>query len=461
MTAVGASWSLPAARTLAGISRRNITPPLDIYARIWGLSKHDTASAVHSPLTLTSVVFSPDDADPYVLIALDLGWWQRHEDEWTVRSELLSSMALDPSRVLLNLSHTHAGPSICSEDSTAPGGEFIGPYLKTVAAAAVGATNEAVARLTDATVDWAWGRCGVAASRDLRYEHRQIVGFNPHTPADDTLLVGRIMSADGALLATLVNYACHPTTLGWSNTSLSPDFVGALRSTVESAVGGHCIFLQGASGELAPREQYTSDTAVADKHGRALGYAALSALETLLPPRTKLTFERVIESGAPLALWSKTARSPSTTNGAIHLKVPVEVRAEEPLRSERPENIPPRAAQERTRRASRLSRDYGEDVRHHPVWVWRLGDTAFVAHPGEAYSQLQSELRRRHPRVAVVVMNVTNGPGFVYLPPADQYSEDTYAVRQTRLAAGSLERVIDAADEALSHLFAGGIDDGS
>ena len=77
------------------------------------------------------------------------------------------------------------------------------------------------------------------------------------------------------MLGTLVNYACHPTTLAWENTLISPDYVGAMREVVEQHTGAPCLFLQGASGDLGPREGFVGDTAVADRNGRQLGFAAL------------------------------------------------------------------------------------------------------------------------------------------------------------------------------------------
>ena len=68
-----------------------------------------------------------------------------------------------------------------------------------------------------------------------------------------------------------------------------------------------------------------------------------------------------------------------------------------------------------------------------PVWLWRVGEALFVAHPNEAYSALQIVLRREFPHYAVVVMNVTNGH-FGYLPPADFYEKDIYPVWQTPFA---------------------------
>src|SRR4029078_824309 len=90
--------------------------------------------------------------------------------------------------------------------------------------------------------------------------------------ADDTLLVARATDDGGRVLATLVNYACHPTTLAWDNKLLSPDFVGAMREILEHAFAAPALFLQGAEGEISPREQYTGDTAVGDRQGRILGH---------------------------------------------------------------------------------------------------------------------------------------------------------------------------------------------
>src|SRR5205823_1797506 len=120
---------------------------------------------------------------------------------------------------------------------------------------------------------------------------QSVCGFNPGGPADDTILVARVTAERGALLGTLVNYACHPTTLAWENTQISPDYPGALREVVENATGAPCVFLQGASGDLGPREGFVADPAVADRNGRQLGYAALAALEALPPAGTRFRFK--------------------------------------------------------------------------------------------------------------------------------------------------------------------------
>src|SRR5262249_37350037 len=87
------------------------------------------------------------------------------------------------------------------------------------------------------------------------------------------------------------------------NQLISPDFPGAMREVVEAAIPAACIFLQGASGDLGPREGFSGDAALADRNGRQLGYAALSALEALPPAGTRFASAWPAVTGAPLEVW--------------------------------------------------------------------------------------------------------------------------------------------------------------
>jgi hypothetical protein len=450
-------------RGLAGVARRDITPPIGIRNRNWGPSTFDTADGVHRPLTLTALALQAQDGEPVLLMAVDATWWRRVADHAALRDAVLDALGLGEAQLLLSLSHTHAGAVLCADDRDLDGGELIGGYLETLRDAAIDAGHAALAALAPATVEWGIGHCDVAANRDLDLDGRALVGFNPARPADGTLLTGRACAADGAVVATIVNYACHPTTLGWANRKLSPDYVGALRDTVETATGAPCLFLQGASGELAPREQYSGDTGLADRHGAAIGHAAVATLLTMAPPATALQLTGVVESGAALAVWeagpvelSQTLRATVTEVDLPLRPLPTLAELESELESQW-DGIDPRSRDERLRRARQLRDDYLDlDNRPasvgHRVWTVRIGDAIVVAHPGEAYSAFQTELRRRWPRQAVVVANLTNGPGFVYLPNAQAYQRNAYQAWQTPLAEGALEALIDAASHAIAEL---------
>src|SRR5262249_36054896 len=144
----------PAFTGLIGVAREDITPPVAIFSRNWGAAAHDVAESVHRPFTATvlSIRSTPQDP-PLLLAALDLGWWRTKDDEEFVRIPLVREVAHDPSRVILNLSHTHAGPSTCRDDRTKPGGEYIEAYLTKVRDALLAAAQKAIAGEVPATLE--------------------------------------------------------------------------------------------------------------------------------------------------------------------------------------------------------------------------------------------------------------------------------------------------------------------
>ena len=50
----------------------------------------------------------------------------------------------------------------------------------------------------------------------------------------------------------MLNYACHPVSLGSRCTDISADFPGTARRLVEEQTGAMCLFLQGAAGNINP-----------------------------------------------------------------------------------------------------------------------------------------------------------------------------------------------------------------
>jgi hypothetical protein len=441
---------------LIGVSRRDITPDLGVRARCWGPARHDLPAGVHRPLTLTALALADGDGKPLLLISADLPFFRRGEDEWRIRGRILADLDLSAERVIFHLEHTHSGPSLSTDEVDRPGGDRVAGYLDSVATAAVSAGRQAIGESAPGVMEWAVGSCSLATNRDFWEEGRSLVGYNPAVGADDTLLVGRVTNAKGGALATIVNYACHPTTLAWQNRLLSPDYIGAAREVVEAATAGcPCLFLQGASGELAPREQYVGDTEVADRHGRHLGYAVLSTLSGMLGPSTRLVRAGTVESGAPLAMWEPTAtRHPARLSAVARtLELPIQKLASLDELAQRWSGIDPLSLEERLTRARSIRASYGDATElSYPLWVWMTGDCFFVAHPGEAYSFLQRELRRIYGTSRVVVLNLCNGPGFFYLPTEDAFDAGAYSSWQTLVDRGALEALTAEASSAIDSL---------
>jgi len=453
---------------LMGVSRRDTTPPAGIYARMWGASTHDLAEGVHRPLCTTVLALQATPGDPLrLLVGIDLallGDLGGLADSERVLAPVRDALGLTEGQLLVNCSHTHSSPWAATSRSHMPGGELIGPYLDQMGQAVLEAGLEAVANLGPATLTWATGSCDLARNRDLTDPEagsdRVVCGYNPLEPADDTLVVGRVTrDSDGGVIATIVNYACHPTTLAWDNKLISPDYIGAMRELVEHHTGGAlCLFLHGASGELGPAHQYVGDPAVADQHGRRLGFSALATLEGMLPPGQALGYQGVTESGAPLAVWLPTPFSPSRVLSGDAISVPLplkpmptvaELEAQSAATDDRP-------MKERLfRKIQIVSSLGGGDSHPFPAWVWRVGQSLLVAHPNEAYSCFQEDLRSAFPDCTVVVMNTSGAAEVGYLYPPELDALNIYQVWQTPFSAEALPTLTEHCVAEGRRLFAG------
>jgi hypothetical protein len=451
--------TFPTTHCTFGVARRDVTPPVGIYARSWGAATHETAEGVHRPLTATAAVFAPNDGDgpELTLVALDIGWLQYAPDELGLRASIRERTGLDDEQLLVSMSHTHAGANANSQLDDRPGVELIQPYLDGLAEHIVDSILEARAGRAEAFVTYGYGRCGLAANRDFWDEDakRYACGYNPGAPADDTVLVARVTGSDGAILATLFNYACHPTTLAWENHLLSPDYIGAAREVLERAFGAPALFFHGASAELAPRDDYVGDAAVADRNGRQLGHAAAAAVEALPPPGTRFVYTGIVASGANLGTWEYRPcdEEQLAESGRLAAQLTaVELRRkDEPAIVESLTDAKPEAVQEREKSLRRafLEQALGDGPTHRmPLWAWRLGEALLIALPNEVYSEFQVELRRRFEGVPVFVLTTTNG-GVGYLCPRESYGSGLYQEQQSPYAAGCLEDAIDASADAL------------
>ena len=126
----------------------------------------------------------------------------------------------------------------------------------------------------------------------------------------------------------------------------------------------------------------------------------------------KKEYAGAVESGAPLATWSRVERRPSTDLSARQVEIELPLKPW-PSVAELDRQIADsggRALAERLVRKRRIRRDIGDGTTAKvPVWLWRVGDAILLGQPNEAYSALQSVLRGRFPHVPIAVMNLVNG----------------------------------------------------
>jgi hypothetical protein len=237
----------------AGAARVEITPPVG--HPLWGYAaRHDQPStAVHDPLFARAVVLATGKIR-LAIVSLDLG---RPPTRGTIKA--IRQRVQDGSRVeqlFLVASHTHHGPVL--ELDNWPKDDK--PYTRQLEDQIVQAISAAAkdlrpARLGFATVE-------VELNRNRQSKRKELA------PRDKDFIVVRLDGADGRPIAHLVNFAAHPTLTDAKSHAISADYPGALARLVEKELGGLCLFLQGAEGDLSAAPKVPSS---AEQFGEELG----------------------------------------------------------------------------------------------------------------------------------------------------------------------------------------------
>ncbi len=461
----------PHALLCFGIARRDVTPPVGIFHRFWGAATHDVASGVHRPIRCMATAFGQHEdkrALALVLVTIDLCLLRPDDMEWLRKTVMQRADLSSDCPLVFSYGHTHAGGHVCQHRADQPGGELIGPYLDVLAEQTAETIREAIDGMTPARATFASTTCAMGAHRDFQdpADGRYVCGYNPDQPMELPVQVVRFRADDGTELGAIVTYPCHPTTLAWENTLISPDYPGALRETVESESGAACQFLLAPCGDIGPRHGFVGAPRVADDNGRQVGHAAMAAWHSLTGVEGDFVYQGAVLSGATLGEWRFRGWGARDNSTLVHQRFTVDLPYRTDLRqpdvvhseivdwesqSQEPAEGQPgragvaRAMAERCRREwERLSPLPPGDVYPLRVDLVRLGDAHLVLLEGEPYYQLMPDLQAAFPAATILVGVLSEGSRCSYLPTKESYELPLYQVDVSLLASGCLERLRDA-----------------
>jgi len=230
-----------------GVGKTEITPQEPM--PLWGYSSRtDPFAAVYDPLYCRTIVFD-DGKTKAAIVSLDLG--RTPPGHWvdTLRTRARDVFGID--QLLLAATHTHAAPNMGSNHAPIP-------WIESVAAQIYRSFE-----IAEANMQAAHFKVGQGAV-DITYDRRVVNDDGSVTmlwqnhqrertkPVDQRIKVLQINNRTEQPIATLVHYACHPVICGNKNMGVTADIPGAICSYVGKHIGGECLFLQGACGEINP-----------------------------------------------------------------------------------------------------------------------------------------------------------------------------------------------------------------
>ncbi len=257
----------------AGFARVRITPeeplPLAGYA-----ARSKPFEGVAGDLFVKAMALEDRNGRKGLLVTADhIGWLS--EIAAPMADLLVQKTGLPREAILLNASHTHAGPRLTltpgsrsgvSEKDALKCVEYTKALLEKTAEAAV----KALAAMEPAKLSWGKGAAGFVVNRRERTERGIMLGVNREGPVDRSVPVLRIDGADGRPRGLVFGAACHNTTLTSQNLQISGDYAGIAQAWIESQQKGiESMFVMGCGGDANPNPRGSLE--LARSHGEGLG----------------------------------------------------------------------------------------------------------------------------------------------------------------------------------------------
>ncbi len=250
---------------LAGAAEVVITPPVGTHLDGYG-ARETGSTGVHDDLHARALVID-DGVTQAALVSCDLIGVDRR---LVARARELAAHAtgIPAEHMLIAATHTHAGPAGLRADLDEPLTEITARLIAGAIDAAHRGKRPSVLKAGRGSVD--------TVSQNRR---------DPVGSADDALRVLLFDSPntrDGAI-ASIVNFACHPTVLFHTNMQMSADYPGYALSTVKGIVGNApSLFFNGACGDVNPA-WIEQDHHEAQRVGSIVGAEAARRMQELRP----------------------------------------------------------------------------------------------------------------------------------------------------------------------------------
>ncbi len=446
---------------LAGAARHSLEPPLDLPLIGFVRQTHDATGYGRLGLETTAIGLELD-GERVVLCGVDIVGIG--DPEVSVLLERVArATGADPAGILLNWNHTHL-----SVLGGTWGGELAGPpeperdrrirrFADVVQDKIVSVCRLAFENLTPARPVWGVGYAEVAVNRRERTESGEtILGWNPDNLVDNQVTSLQLRRPDESVVATAVNFGCHPVTTGFDLYDYSADFPGAVREFVRRNTGGEAVFLQGAGGNVLPKVAFTGDEEEASIMGERLGLEALHSLAGRFAWRRGMewksersvlqisAYRRVVVEQEPvvLAATARRARFPLLTLPTVDeiraVRAEWEPRLEAAIAAG--EGGAARIAYWNVGWARKveqmLTAGTAPTFREGPIHAIRIGDGVIVSGPGEIFTEIGMAVKERSPGHPTMYAGFTNGL-IAYFATAAEYAFGGYEADFSRRGHGN------------------------
>lgn len=421
--------------------------------------KYESTGA-HDPIMAVSIVFADSNGNKAALLSLDLCMINR-EQTAMMRKYIAGKSSIPENGILVNATHTHAGPAAMSLYGMPKAGEKdIEDFFKK----ACEAVFKAEADLKQAAFSIGYSEeHRVSFNRRLKNNQGKTLmnweSFNPETiagplgPIDPLLSVLSIEQKNnkGEIISgALVNFALHPAILDYENTRYSADYPGFLREGLNKIINEDFItfFGNGCCGNINHID-YSDNSAARRGYGAAerIGYMLAADTSRALRNATGLKGLEIAVSREYVPLKRLTV-----SKETYYKSLKILEESDREKGKDESDGLP----EELQALVQIQMYEKQHQMDNVEVMVIRLGNLAIVGLPGEIFCELGMRIREESVSAHTIIIELANG-AIGYIPDENGYGQGGYedTPGSMNYVKGSGEKLAESALTQIKQLFAG------
>ena len=377
----------PVASLLVGASSSTINPEIGMF--IAGDKPNRRFTGIHDSLYAKAVVIKKGK-ETLALVTIDcIGLL--YPDVQKIRlkvSEMINDSLISAERIVVASNHIHSGPDVVGiwgPSQLESGVDSV--YMKEMIHVAALQVKKAFEKIQPAKVYSVSGEFGTEWVHNI---------CEP-TEIDRSLQLIQFTDITGESIATLTNFACHPTFYDAVQNEASADYVGAFYQDLSKSIDGEHLFFQGAIGGWVQPEKEDQSFEVGIKRGTELS----DEVKRLLPDKKEL-------KNSDIQFRNEVFELPVSNPGWAQLAA-----------------------------AGVIKRDITSTTTTEMAW-FSIGEAQFITHPGEtppAYSFFSKEKMGDGPKFVIGLG--LDAMGYILKPEYfEPDSELPHAAYLTRMSPG-------------------------
>ncbi len=445
------------AKLRVGYGKADMTPGMGVHLAGFGSSYLRDCRGVLSPLYALTVAITDEKENTFIFVVVDMDCATGKQNQ-SIREKVQKAYGIPPENVIVAATHDHNGGS---ESYPSPENKA---YVEQLENAVLLSVGEALKDRAAATVEIGRTKTeNLTFSRRYRRADGNFVGGGPakwnvpstapivghESDADEEVQLVRFVRENGKDIL-LTNWQAHLCNIHMETTHphhymASADWAGVMRDTVEKELDVHCIFIQGAAGNLGVYSRIEGELDLEDPYDfHAVGNAVAKVVIDACKDGKVF---RPIEAG-PI----KMDRSQITLEAREDLEISTDPYAcNDPEVFRRIETGELRRSLSEPSSASRKTAEAPKDITEKEMNAVAIGGLSLVTLPLEMFDANAKWLKDVTPYDMTLIVGYSCGSDS-YLAPEWAFDHGCYEVLFGRYKRGEAEKIFRRYQDILNKM---------